>query len=105
MSVGLVSRCSVTGVLAVYIDLHTLQWCINQRINLSSLRPGRVLRGDQTAALSLLDVNNSVTALVYDPNAKRFKRTLVYFNTDTQYDANFRGNPLYQATKRQVNNT
>ena len=34
-----------------------------------------------------------------DPNTARFKRTLIYFNTDTQY-ANFRGNPLYQATKR-----
>ena len=30
---------------------------------------------------------------------KRFKRTLIYFNMDTQY-AHFRGNPLYQATKR-----
>ena len=23
--------------------------------------------------------------LFYDPNTKRFKRTLIYFNTDTQY--------------------
>ena len=38
-----------------------------------------------------------------DPNTKRFKRTLIYFNTDTQY-ANFRGNPLYQATKTHLNN-
>ena len=40
-----------------------------------------------------------------DPNTKRFKRTLLYFNTDTHY-ANFRGNPLYQATirlKQQIN--
>ena len=36
-----------------------------------------------------------------DLNTKRFKRTLIYFNTDTQY-ANFRGNPLYQATKRHL---
>ena len=28
-----------------------------------------------------------------DPNTKRFKRTLIYFEIDTQY-ANFRGNPL-----------
>ena len=28
---------------------------------------------------------------------KRFKRTLIYFNTDSQY-ANCRENPLYQAT-------
>ena len=27
---------------------------------------------------------------------------LIYFNTDTQY-ANFRGNPIYQAIKRQIN--
>ena len=35
------------------------------------------------------------------PNTKRFKRTLIYFNTDTQY-ANFRGNPLYQASSHSV---
>ena len=29
------------------------------------------------------------------PNTKRFKRTLICFNTDTQY-AHFRGNALYQ---------
>ena len=34
---------------------------------------------------------------------KRFKRTLIYFDTDTQY-ANLRGNPLFQATKRHLNN-
>ena len=33
-----------------------------------------------------------------DLNTKSFKRTLIHFNTDTQY-AYFRGNPLYQATK------
>ena len=38
------------------------------------------------------------------PNTKRFKRRLIYFNTDTKYSY-FRGNPLYQATKRHVNNT
>ena len=38
-----------------------------------------------------------------DPNTKRFKRTLIYFDADTQY-ANFRGNPLCQATKRHLNN-
>ena len=40
---------------------------------------------------------------VQNPNTNRFKRTLIYFNTDTQY-AHFRGNPLYQATKRHLNN-
>ena len=34
-----------------------------------------------------------------DLNTKRFKRKRIYFNTDTQY-SNFRGNPLYKATKR-----
>ena len=33
--------------------------------------------------------------LKQDLNTKRFKRTLIYFNTDTQY-TNCRGNPLYK---------
>ena len=32
---------------------------------------------------------------------KRFKRTLIYYDTDTQ-SANFWGNPLRQATKQHV---
>ena len=43
----------------------------------------------------------TASVLKQDPNTKRFKRTLIYFNTDTQY-ANFRGNPLYQTTKRHL---
>ena len=39
----------------------------------------------------------TASVLKQDPNTKKFKRTLIYFNTDTQY-AHFRGNPLYQAT-------
>ena len=39
-----------------------------------------------------------------DPNIKRFKTTLIYYDTDTQY-ANFRGNALRQATKRHLNNS
>ena len=35
---------------------------------------------------------------------KRFKRTLIYYNRDTQ-SANVRGNPLRQATKRYLNNS
>ena len=48
---------------------------------------------------------NRMTASVLkqDPNTKRFKQTLIYFNTDTQH-AHFRGNPLYQATKRHLHN-
>ena len=41
--------------------------------------------------------------VVLDPNTKRFKRTLIYYDTDTQY-ANFRGNLLsrsYKTTLRQ----
>ena len=34
------------------------------------------------------------TRIKQDPNRKRLKRTLIYFNTDTLY-ANFRGNLLY----------
>ena len=48
---------------------------------------------------------NRMTAsiLKQDPNTKRFKQMLIYFNPDTQY-ANFWGNPLYQATKWHLNN-
>ena len=45
----------------------------------------------------------TASVLKQDPNTKSFKRTLIYFNTDTQY-ADFRGNPLYQATKQHLNN-
>ena len=40
----------------------------------------------------------TASVLKQDPNIKKFKQTLIYFNTDTQF-AHFRGNPLYQATK------
>ena len=43
----------------------------------------------------------TASVLKQDPNAKRFKRTLISFNTDTQY-AHFQGNPLYQATKQHL---
>ena len=33
-----------------------------------------------------------------DSNTERFKRTLIYYDTDTQY-ANYRGNPLRQTKK------
>ena len=42
--------------------------------------------------------------LKQDPNTKRFKLKLIYFNTDTVKSANFRGNTLYPATKRHLNN-
>ena len=35
---------------------------------------------------------------------KRFKRTLIYYDIDTQ-SAHFWGNPLCQATKRYLNNS
>ena len=44
----------------------------------------------------------TASILKQDPSTKRFKRMLIYFNTDTQY-AHFQGNPLYQATKRHIN--
>ena len=40
----------------------------------------------------------TASILKQDPNTERFKRMLIYFNTDTQY-ANIWGNPLYQTTK------
>ena len=50
-------------------------------------------------ALALMFVLTITSLIKYDPNTKRLKRKLIYFNTDTQY-AHFRGNPLYRATKR-----
>ena len=44
----------------------------------------------------------TASVLKQDPNMKSFKRMLIYFNTDTQYE-NFGGNPLYQATKWHLN--
>ena len=41
----------------------------------------------------------TASVLKQDPITNTFKRTLIYFGTDTQY-ANFRGNLLRQATKR-----
>ena len=40
----------------------------------------------------------TASVLKQDPKTKRFKRTLIYFDTVTQY-AKFPGNPVYQATK------
>ena len=37
-------------------------------------------------------------------NTKMFKRTLIYYDTDTQY-AHFGGNPLHHATNRHLNNS
>ena len=45
----------------------------------------------------------TASVLKQDPNTKRFKRMLIYFDMDTQYE-HFRGNPLCQATKRHLNN-
>ena len=48
---------------------------------------------------------NRMTASVLkqDPNTKRFKRTLIYYDTSTQY-AHFWGSPLCQATNWHWNN-
>ena len=55
------------------------------------------------ALVYILPPTTAIFDYAIDPNTKRFKPTLIYFNTDTQY-AHFRGNPLYQATKRHLNN-
>ena len=47
--------------------------------------------------------SHNMAAPWQDPNTKRFKWTLVYFDMDTQY-ANFQRNPHCQATKRHLNN-
>ena len=39
---------------------------------------------------------NTANVLKQDPNIKRFKRTLIYFDTET--------NPVCQASKRHLNN-
>ena len=52
---------------------------------------------------SAVTIERSETKHCDNANTKRFKRTLIYFNTDTQY-ANFRGNPFCQTTKRHLNN-
>ena len=54
----------------------------------------------QVNILCLVERNHT-SAVEYHPNTKRFKRTLIYFDTNTQY-ANFGGNPLCQATKRHL---
>ena len=41
--------------------------------------------------------------LKQDPNTYKIQQNAIY--RDKTKLANFRGNPLYQATKRQVNNT
>ena len=46
----------------------------------------------------------TVSILKQDPNTKRLKRTLIYYDMDTQY-TNFGGTPLRQATKQHLNNT
>ena len=40
----------------------------------------------------------TASVLKQDPLTKRFKRILIYYDTDTQYP-NFQGNPLRHATK------
>ena len=46
----------------------------------------------------------TASILKQDPNTKRFKRTLIYYDTDTQY-AHFQENPRCHATKRHLNNS
>ena len=41
----------------------------------------------------------AASVLKQDPNTKRFKRTLIYFNTDTQY-AHFRGTDIRSKTMK-----
>ena len=55
--------------------------------------------------LSLCPSHKSETRITASVlNNKGFKRTLIYYDPDTQ-SANFRGNPLRQATKGHLNNS
>ena len=53
---------------------------------------------------SMCAVSNSLfqSTVIQDPNTKRFKITLIYYDTDPQY-VNFWGNPLHRATERHIN--
>ena len=66
-------------------------------------REPRTATSNFTQLVNSKTIWNRMTASVLkqDPNTKRFKRTLINFDTDTQY-ANFRGNPLCQAAKRHL---
>ena len=55
-----------------------------------------------TPNTALSTTNTENVSALQDPNTNRFKRTLIYDDTNTQY-ANFRRNPLRQATKRHLN--
>ena len=46
----------------------------------------------------------TASILKQDPNTKRFKRMLTYYDTDRHY-ANFVGKSLHQATKQHLNNS
>ena len=63
------------------------------------------VRADWLVAACHSNHGDSLTEI--ETGHKRFKRTLIYLDTNTQ-SANFRGNPLYQATnttlkKKQLN--
>ena len=46
----------------------------------------------------------TASVLKQDPNTQKVQKTAIIYKDKTQH-ANFRGSPLYQATKRHLNNS
>ena len=69
---------------------------------LSKHKVTSIITADQTTTPDLIKFMNYVLTLNWLHN--RFKRTLIYYYTDTQSE-NFQGNPLRQATKRLLNDS
>ena len=55
-----------------------------------------------TQAFLQTSVGHSCAKIIWDPNTKKFKRTLMYFNTDTQF-ANVRLSSHKTTLKQQIN--
>ena len=77
----------------IYSSLFALGWACVDGGTLNSIQTHKRFRG----TLFIRTRQNQIQT------NKRFKRTLIYYDTDSQ-SANFRGNPLRQATKRHLNN-
>ena len=88
--------------------------CHNTKLHLSQNKAALVTIQDRTfsqyktapVTIQNRSCHNTKLHISQDPNTKRFKRMLIYFNTDTQY-ANFRSNPplsIHKTTlKQQIN--
>ena len=90
------------------VTMHVLPLKTLSRRKMSSLLPGPTITCDVSKARSsYLAWNLTIPWRSSGKPAQRrngFKRTLIYYDTDTQ-SANLRGNPLRQATKLHLNNS